>query len=407
MNTRTFITMLALTLAGLASGVTAQEISDEELRSHAWELREAVNNSRIVFRSRYHTPLAGRTLPPFVLGGPNVRKLPDDVPHEPPADLKPFQAAMTLHDVAISGGKFRTEQVIQIGPSDLVDQRRVRTWDGIQARGKSFDPDGHGQSMHIGIEPDQHVSAENYWTWLGEGLFQSGFDMLTLTKLLETVPPKSHRVENGITTLTFEVPGWEGFEIDIAATRDPRLRILSMTRRTYRPDPDQAARPILSGEIRVEFERNEPGDELPLPRRARMTITHYDNDEAVEMWAVETFELESIEPLEELPEDFFRLSDEHEAGLLVTDDRFGITYKVGGQELNMEGRILQTDTPLEGNVGENLAEIVERGTYVDPESGARASRPSGPPAALWWIAWSLMGAGFIGLVMVIITRARR
>ncbi|MGI9013312.1 MAG: hypothetical protein ACR2GY_03590, partial [Phycisphaerales bacterium] len=63
-------------------------------------------------------------------------------------------------------------------------------------------------------------------------------------------------------------------------------------------------------------------------------------------------------------------------GLQVVDGRYQIGYEIGGDVLNVAGRLYRVRRPLSGSVGENLQRWIEDSEVISIEPTATA-----PPAA--------------------------
>ena len=245
--------------------------------------------------------------------------------------------------------------------SGLVGRRVVRTFDGVEARTARFYPKRTHTQHEGGIysAPQRSLVSEQFLTWYGWWVFQlpERVGYLDLVNSDEIEGP--FEAEDGRTYWRVTVPNVPlcGVRIYIHRTLGKieldEIEFRGFKTRLWAEDEDVEVR------TRIEFSRGANAD-LPLAPDAKITISHLREEPEDEFWGYTRIHLVSVEPI--LKDDnIFRAAFANDAR--VEDTRYRCTYRLGTNELNVDGRLLTTHKPLSGGVGDRLEWWTSRGEW--------------------------------------------
>lgn len=91
----------------------------------------------------------------------------------------------------------------------------------------------------------------------------------------------------------------------------------------------------------------------------------------------------------------------------VWDDRYQIGYELGGDIINVDGRLFQTDEPLQGDVGTRLEYWMAKGRFIDATGVPvieDAHSDKSPTLSLWDMAAGV--SVLAGLLLIVLSRRR-
>jgi hypothetical protein len=122
-----------------------------------------------------------------------------------------------------------------------------------------------------------------------------------------------------------------------------------------------APRPEVWGSVRFDDRRVEIGDST-LAAGAIVAGHHFRDRPEDEFWGWYRVELREVEPAS-IDEATF-LEPIRTPDATVVDDRYRIAYDLGSTKINIDGRILRTHIPVEGDVGARLEWWIRNGSFV-------------------------------------------
>lgn len=259
----------------------------------------------------------------------------------------------------------------------LQGNREIRMWDGEQARLFLIAKDSLGrlhQGGDIASEPHVGLILGSHWSFHGRWVLQSkdGYRFSDLFAGREVIGPV--RLANG--NSQWRIPLRDKYmEYIVEAARvETDVRLVAVEDQHYSWEVGHEYERLLCGS-RIEFSGD--GGGLLFGDKSTTTMRHYRAKPEEAFWGVGVVELVSIRALDQPPPPgHFRVG--FPMGAEVSDSRFNFAYTVGGDHINVDGRILVTHEPVHGEVGENLAMWVQRGRWHDDPAAKKASPPASP-----------------------------
>lgn len=294
--------------------------------------------------------------------------------------------------------------------SGLVGRRIVRTFDGVEARTARFYPNRTHSQHEGGIysTPQPSLVSEQFLTWYGWWVFQlpERVGYLDLVNSDEIEGP--FEAADGRTYWRVAVPNVPlcGVRIYIHRTLGKigldEIDFRGFKTRLWAEDEDVKVR------TRIEFSRGANVD-LPLAPEAKITMSHLREEPEDEFWGQARIRLVSVEPILE-DDKIFRAAFANDAR--VEDTRYRCVYRLGTDELYVDGRMLTTHEPLSGSVGDQLEWWTSRGEWeplyqpiANDANNADLGDNSGEKALMyqpWFTALALAS-----VALIILWRGRR
>jgi hypothetical protein len=241
----------------------------------------------------------------------------------------------------------------------MIGREVVNTWSGDCAVTKGFIPDiANPNTMIYDTEPPPAHQEGEWRYWLGAQLW-SNDGLWSIADLLnrhgESVPEIS---VNGETIWTVELS--DTMKGSLAARRGSRGIELAWMELEVHYAPGFEAETLFSND-RVQYEPPCESDAM-LPSRAIVTRIFPARDGKELDWGMAVVTLAGTRVVN-IDASTFRPLPAN--GADVWDGRYRIGYTLGQHYLNVDGRLLRTRRPLEGDVGANLADWVSEGTWID------------------------------------------
>ncbi|MGI9014266.1 MAG: hypothetical protein ACR2GY_08450 [Phycisphaerales bacterium] len=297
-----------------------------------------------------------------------------------------------------SDDRYRHEQLIESAPiQEHVGAQVVYTWDGTKAMSASFNRRIPGATI-VGIAseiPIEHLIHE-FLSWQGRMVFQWGRDA-RLSTFVRNAERLERTVDGDVTTWKLDVPERANYEVIVRAERtEDGIRLVRASLNAY-TDTGPSRTLVASGTLIPGKPSGDFGHLLP--QTADFLVQFYPSEHA--SWALTRVELRAISDAV-IDEDTFsiQLID----GMEVSDSRYRLGYVVGSNVLNIDGRVLVVNEPLQGDVGESLERWVASGQYESeiPVLNQESDDHNRTRAIAFWAL-----AGSLSVVVIAIEIGRR
>ncbi|MCI0630092.1 MAG: hypothetical protein L0Y44_05490 [Phycisphaerales bacterium] len=269
-----------------------------------------------------------------------------------------------------AGKKYRVEQTYVKAAGEVaefVGRTDIDTWDGAQARTGTFTADDRGLAGAIDAAPGMNAYMEGHLTWQGWWVLQhkKGWTFTDLLRSVRCEGPKL--LVDGTTEWIYHYEESPLMEASIIAHRiDGRPRLRKVEVRGH-SEKDGQKKLAVSATTIWDNDWTQG-----LARSAKTLWRHFREKAEDEFWQLCRLELVSIEPAP-LGEHTFRLA--FKPGMSIADTRYRIGYTLGDTKLNLDGRLVRTAKPMEGDVGDNLEQWVREGEFEDTSESQANDEP--------------------------------
>jgi hypothetical protein len=240
------------------------------------------------------------------------------------------------------------------------------TWNGQEARNYATGRDPSNptqQSCGIANVPPDGVGLMSHLTWLGWWVFQGPFDRgyADILKRKDALPPELR--PGGATRWRILDPDDPTSDVVLEAVRINDMIVLRRAlRRSFRSiDGCQREDESDLGSFTEVVFGNELADGVVLPNKAVIIGRIFRPDDKQAFWGHASIDLLETN-FREVDDADFTLQFAPDA--IIADERYSIVYQLGQRLLNVDGRLFETDEPLHGDVGENLAWWLARGKFI-------------------------------------------
>lgn len=279
---------------------------------------------------------------------------------KPPASQALYRQDATL---LIDGERYRATATF-VETSDqmaaALGQTEVRTWDGTQARSLTSTTEG---VVSGGIANFRTASYQKlpHFSWFGipiDGELTTFVELLGMEAMKGPLPIDGGDVE------------WRGTFFDHTVTlragmADDQVYVKSVLLRYFVPaEPDRLL-------VAYEIYFDPPDPHIGLARSVSVVKRHPRQNPADSFWFLLKMQVTDARPVQ-IGHDTFR--PQFATDTTVQDGRYVIAYTVGGQDLNLDGRLLSTHEPLHGDVGANLEWWIEHGELMPTGAGDDVSK---------------------------------
>jgi len=112
-----------------------------------------------------------------------------------------------------------------------------------------------------------------------------------------------------------------------------------------------------------------------LPRSARILHQHCRKNPVDGFWGASDVQLISTAKVEHDDAAFLAPLDDN---AIVGDSRLNIAYHLGSTHINIDGRLLETQEPLKGDVGAKLSWWIAHGHFIDTTPPRVTTAPTTP-----------------------------
>jgi len=256
----------------------------------------------------------------------------------------------------------------------LLETRNTFVFDGVTAKALSIVPDTRDPVQGgISSVPNTLFQRHHAILWLNFGCAGIGSD--GLDEMLGHVHGVQVENHGAGTSIHLRDPLMSQFEWDFFCTEwDSRVRVGSIVR-SFRENPTNPIR--FTETFAFDDWRDVDGVEIPFHCQV---ITHYPRGmegtgtEADSIWGATDMRMIEVGPKIEPTPEMFDLT--FEDGTAIHDERYRITYTLGGTRLMIDGRPFITTEPLTGEVGENLEYWLTKGEFEQVVNVSTLQSPS-------------------------------
>ncbi len=295
-------------------------------------------------------------------------------------------AVRTEWDALIDGARFKVSRYFaDDNLSDLQGVKNTFVFDGVTSKGHSINPhskDGTPVQGGISLEYPPVLMTHHFLAWLNLGINGMGSD--GIDSLMRQAGDDSVTGSGENWLVQFQDPFDPHFHWDIQGTQLRTTRIV----RTFRETPSESIR--FTETFTFDDWREVDGVEIPFHCQV---ITHYPRGmdgkgtEADSIWGATDMRMIEIGPKIEPTRDTFDIV--YDEGTAIHDERYRITYTLGGNRLMIDNRPFMTNEPLTGDVGANLEYWLTQGAFEEVVNVAIVE----PPRRQW--PWLMIGGVLI------------
>lgn len=255
------------------------------------------------------------------------------------------------------------------GVISMQDHVNTCTWNGEKAMNISvgWDPQRpEKQRGGIANLPQNGLALLRHWAWTGWWVFERPFHtgIVDLIEQGDVMPPVLTNDERTRWIIRSKYP-MDQTELVIEASRasDGSVCLRRVVQQSYRSREayEHREESQLMVVSTIEYSTEPAGVTASLPASATLHIQHIRPQSSESSWAKAHITVRDARPVN-IDDSTFILS--FAADAIVADERYAIAYALGSNEMEVEGRLFQTELPLHGDVGDNIEWWMNRGRFI-------------------------------------------